>query len=287
MTRVVSIGECMIELSGREGVTWRQGYAGDTLNTLWYLRALAAGIDGDRLRFRLRRRSVLARANRFPARQWHRRRRQPDDPRPGARPLRHHAGRAWRALLHLLAAEFAAARCLADDHDALAESLNGRRADLLSPASRSLSSTSADATTCCPSSRSARAGDTVVAFDPNYRPRLWAGSGQRPQCHARGLCGRLHRSADVRRRAGPVRRYRPRWKPWSAFAITGRARSSSSRVAQTRSWRSTWRSRRSRPRKTIEPLDTTGAGDSFNGAIFLRGVGSRPPTPSPENQARR
>ncbi|MCG6858761.1 MAG: PfkB family carbohydrate kinase, partial [Salaquimonas sp.] len=39
----LSIGECMLELSGaavgEEGL-WRLGYAGDTLNTAWYARAL-------------------------------------------------------------------------------------------------------------------------------------------------------------------------------------------------------------------------------------------------------
>jgi len=38
---IVSIGECMLELSGRGGEDWRMGFAGDTLNTLWALRALA------------------------------------------------------------------------------------------------------------------------------------------------------------------------------------------------------------------------------------------------------
>src|SRR5690606_26248944 len=42
--RVVSIGECMIEMSGGEDRTYRLGYAGDTLNTAWYMRAL---LDGD------------------------------------------------------------------------------------------------------------------------------------------------------------------------------------------------------------------------------------------------
>ncbi len=36
--RIVSIGECMIEMSGGEDRTYRLGYAGDTLNTAWYLR---------------------------------------------------------------------------------------------------------------------------------------------------------------------------------------------------------------------------------------------------------
>lgn len=38
--RFVSIGECMIEMSGGEGGMYKLGYAGDTLNTAWYMRAL-------------------------------------------------------------------------------------------------------------------------------------------------------------------------------------------------------------------------------------------------------
>lgn len=38
--RFVSIGECMIEMSGGTDRTYRMGFAGDTLNTAWYARAL-------------------------------------------------------------------------------------------------------------------------------------------------------------------------------------------------------------------------------------------------------
>src|SRR5262245_38772330 len=38
---IASIGECMIELSGTGGELWRMGFAGDTFNTLWALKALA------------------------------------------------------------------------------------------------------------------------------------------------------------------------------------------------------------------------------------------------------
>jgi 2-dehydro-3-deoxygluconokinase len=41
MMRFLSIGECMVELSGAGDGLWRTGFAGDTLNTAWYLRALA------------------------------------------------------------------------------------------------------------------------------------------------------------------------------------------------------------------------------------------------------
>jgi 2-dehydro-3-deoxygluconokinase len=39
MPRFVSVGECMIEMSGGEDGMYRLGYAGDTLNTAWYARA--------------------------------------------------------------------------------------------------------------------------------------------------------------------------------------------------------------------------------------------------------
>ncbi len=35
-----SIGECMIELSAGKGADWRMGFAGDTFNTAWYVRAM-------------------------------------------------------------------------------------------------------------------------------------------------------------------------------------------------------------------------------------------------------
>lgn len=38
---VASIGECMVELAPTEDGLFRQGFAGDTLNTAWYIRALA------------------------------------------------------------------------------------------------------------------------------------------------------------------------------------------------------------------------------------------------------
>ena len=37
--RFVSVGECMIELSGGENRQYRMGFAGDTLNAVWYARA--------------------------------------------------------------------------------------------------------------------------------------------------------------------------------------------------------------------------------------------------------
>jgi len=41
----ISIGECMAELQGRDDGLYRLGFAGDTLNTAWYMRALTRAED--------------------------------------------------------------------------------------------------------------------------------------------------------------------------------------------------------------------------------------------------
>ena len=37
--RFLAVGECMVEMSHAGEGLWRQGFAGDTLNTAWYMRA--------------------------------------------------------------------------------------------------------------------------------------------------------------------------------------------------------------------------------------------------------
>jgi len=41
MKSLLGIGECMIELSLTENKLWKQGFAGDVFNTLWYAKALS------------------------------------------------------------------------------------------------------------------------------------------------------------------------------------------------------------------------------------------------------
>ncbi len=41
----ISIGECMAELQARDDGLYRLGFAGDTLNTAWYMRALTRAQD--------------------------------------------------------------------------------------------------------------------------------------------------------------------------------------------------------------------------------------------------
>ena len=99
---IVTIGECMLELSGQGEQSWRMGFAGDTLNTLWALRALTGSRASCKLHLGLRRRPVLQRPDRVPWRQRHRNRRKPDHRGRAAGHLCHHIeGRG--AFLHLLA----------------------------------------------------------------------------------------------------------------------------------------------------------------------------------------
>jgi 2-dehydro-3-deoxygluconokinase len=165
-----SVGECMIELSGRDGDLWRMGFAGDTLNTAWYARVILpkeervayvtalgddpfssgmagfmseAGIETDRIR------TIAGR-------------------RPGLYAITLKGAERtfayWRSE--------SAARQLADDARWLARALadakllyfSGITLAILVPEARGrlLDALAAQ-----------RAAGTQIAFDPNFRPALW------------------------------------------------------------------------------------------------------------------
>lgn len=166
---VASIGECMLELSGQTGPNWRMGFAGDTFNTLWALHALS----GER---------PATYVSAFG-----------DDPFsqgqitffaengigigaspviPGARPGLYAitltgAERAftyWRS--------DAAARRLASDPAALAKSLENQALVYFSGITLAILDAGARKTMLAAVAKAREAG-SLVAFDPNYRPRLW------------------------------------------------------------------------------------------------------------------
>lgn len=171
---VASIGECMLELSGSAGGgpdLWRMGFAGDTFNTLWALRALtphsracdyvtAFGDDP----FSVRQMAFMREAGIGTA----------DSPviagaRPGLYAITltgaERSFTYWRA--------DAAARRLADDPAALAKSLDNRALVYLSGITLAILDPAARAALIT-AVRDARDAGAAIAFDPNYRARLWS-----------------------------------------------------------------------------------------------------------------
>ncbi len=165
-----SIGECMIELSGRGDNLWQMGFAGDTFNTAWYARALLpaerrvayvtalgddpfsqrmqafmddAGVETDRI-------------HTIPGK------------RPGLYAITLKQGERsftyWRGE--------AAARQLADDADWLDRALAG--GELLYFSGITLGILTPDARQrFFGAIRRKREAGTLVAFDPNFRLALW------------------------------------------------------------------------------------------------------------------
>jgi len=166
---VASIGECMLELSGQTGPNWRMGFAGDTFNTLWALHALS----GDR---------PATYVSAFG-----------DDPFSdgqiaffaengigiGASPVIAGARPGLYAIT-LTGAERAftywrsdaAARRLASDSAALTKSLEKQALVYFSGITLAILDAAARQKLLA-AVANARAAGSLVAFDPNYRPRLW------------------------------------------------------------------------------------------------------------------
>lgn len=171
MPRAICIGECMVELSPAEGGLWRLGFAGDTLNTAWYLRArLGAdwqvayltrlGQDGfsDRMAAFIAGAGIdISAVTRDAARNV------------GLYAISLAEGERsftyWRGQ--------SAARGLADDPAQLAAAL--AEADLAYFSGITLAILpEAGRRALLDALRAARAGGTRLAFDPNIRPRLWS-----------------------------------------------------------------------------------------------------------------
>ncbi|WP_296738740.1 sugar kinase [Mesorhizobium sp.] len=166
---VASIGECMLELSGQAGSNWRMGFAGDTFNTLWALHALtpdrpatyvsAFGDDPfsrDQIDFFSQNGIGIGGSPLI------------SGARPGLYAITltgaERAFTYWRA--------DAAARQLASDPAALAKSLSNQALVYFSGITLAILDTAARKTLLS-AVETARAAGSLVAFDPNYRPRLW------------------------------------------------------------------------------------------------------------------
>jgi 2-dehydro-3-deoxygluconokinase len=273
MPALLSVGECMLELSGADGPDlWRMGIAGDTLNTAWYARArlgpdwqvdYLTRLGCDRFSDRILRflqaggigTALITRdTDRMPGL-------YAIDLQDGERSFTY-----WRGQ--------SAARRLADDEAHLSHAFDGAAAIYLSGITLAI---------LAPDRRrvvidalaAARARGVLTAFDPNLRPRLWEDAAAMCACvtQAAGAAALCLPSLDDEVAAfgdtGPAEtaaRYL-RAGAGSVVVKTGGgpvvlADAFGSQVID------------GLPRVT--PVDTTGAGDSFNGgylAARLSGLG--------------
>ncbi|QFG37338.1 2-keto-3-deoxygluconate kinase [Paracoccus pantotrophus] len=168
--RILSVGECMVEMSHAGDGLWRQGFAGDTLNTAWYLRALLPedwAVDY----FTVLGTDPLSEAMvRFMR-----------DAGIGTGCIPRHPDRV--AGLYMISLkdgersftywrDRSAARTLADDTTQLQAAVEG--ADLLYVSGITMAILNDDGrTTLLDRMAKSRAEGTRVAFDPNLRPKLW------------------------------------------------------------------------------------------------------------------
>ncbi|MER0237296.1 sugar kinase [Fulvimarina sp. MAC8] len=276
--RFLSIGEVMIEMSGggqARDEAWRLGFAGDTLNTLWYVRAgldperdevsyfTALGDDGfsDRIADFLNANGIGTCAiRRIPGK------------RPGLYLIEQKDGDRrftyWR--------DTSAARQLADDENALREAISAADCIYLSGITLAILPAAGRALLVDLCAEAKAAGKTV-AFDPNIRPSLWAGLEEARQ--------------SVMRLAEAVTIVLPSFDDETAvfgdadpqttierYRSVGVAEIAVKNGAHTIAFRSEDEEGMVEALPDIQPVDATGAGDSFNGAYLcarLKGATAR------------
>jgi 2-dehydro-3-deoxygluconokinase len=168
--RFVSIGECMIEMSGGEDRQYRLGYAGDTLNTAWYMRALLGpdwsvdyftGLGEDRYSNDIK---AFLQANNIGTSHI----RTISNRRPGLYMIHQEAGDRhftyWR--------DTSAAKLLADSKDDLADAVRDAKVVYFSGITLAILAPRARGRLLGAIVRARDSGARIV-FDTNIRPALW------------------------------------------------------------------------------------------------------------------
>jgi 2-dehydro-3-deoxygluconokinase len=264
MVGFAAVGECMIELSDNEGDQWRMGFAGDTFNTTWYVRALAAsGYPVDYVTafgndpFSARQKDFISASGIDTAQ---------SPTIPGARPGLYAitldgAERSftyWRSE--------AAARKLAADADTLRKSLADRTMVYFSGVTLAILPPD-DRQTLLQTLREARDKGARIAFDPNLRLGLWENADI-----ARATIRAALRLTDIALPTFPDEQ--TLFGDASPEASAARiARLGATEIvvkngadpAVVRTGETTSQS----PAVEAVAVDTTGAGDSFNGAYLV------------------
>ncbi|TQS73075.1 sugar kinase [Rhodobacteraceae bacterium] len=171
MAGLLTIGECMIELSGGQDALYRQGFAGDTLNTAWHARAQLPAIHDVGYFTAIGTDSMSERMLHFfeDAGLQTNQILRIEDRRPGLYMIEQKDGDRhftyWR--------DQSAAKLMAQDETRLGQALasagwlyfSGISLAILAPDARARLLTALKA---------AKSGGARLAFDPNIRPALWS-----------------------------------------------------------------------------------------------------------------
>ena len=262
---VLAIGECMVEFFDRGDGSWQRGFAGDTLNVAWALRALlpaevlvgyvtrvgqdavsqamvdfiaAAGIGTSAI-------------SRDPARTVGLYTIATDA--AGERSFSY-----WR--------QASAARHLAEDEGALATALTGARLVYLSGITAAILGSAGRAKLLAALKR-AKGQGALIAHDPNHRPRLWE-SRAVAQDFARQIAGladillpTFDDEAAAFGDADPTDTA-ARLTGWGCGEVVVKDGARETLLALG------GQTSRHLPPQGLRPVDTTGAGDGFNGGYL-------------------
>ncbi|MEP3275688.1 MAG: sugar kinase [Stappiaceae bacterium] len=262
--RFLGIGECMVELSGAGNGLLRQSFAGDVFNTLWYAKAVsgpqwaiqlytAVGTDtvSEQMIGFIEQAGIdCSLVSRIP------------DRRPGLYMI--HLDNGERSFSYWR--ETSAARLLARDKAALRDAIDGASIIYFSGITLAiLSPDDVDYLLSCLAT-AAKNGKTI-AFDPNIRPILWSSQEvmretiQRAADHATIILPSYDDEAAAFGDATPAVTLKRYGKNSSALVILKNGPGS---VLVGHQGNET-----DYPTDLIgNPVDTTGAGDSFNGAFL-------------------
>ena len=263
--RVVCIGECMVELAPAGLGLLRQGFAGDTFNTAWYLRRLRPGDQVDYL-------SAVGTDALSDA--------LLDFMQGAGIGTAHVARRADLTVgLYLIRLDHgertfsywrgqSAARTFADEPEALARGLAGAGLVVFSGITLAILEVARRQVLL----DAVRASGAVVAFDPNLRPRLWP--------------GRAEMAAWIRRAAGMADIVLPSFDEEAALhgdagpeVTLARYRGLGPAVVVVKNGGGrVWAWDRSEGMVShdparVEPVDSTAAGDSFNAGFLAARFG--------------
>ncbi|RWC77913.1 MULTISPECIES: sugar kinase [unclassified Mesorhizobium] len=274
---VASIGECMLELSGQTGPNWRMGFAGDTFNTLWALHALSADLPATYV-------SAFG-----------------DDPFsqgqiaffaengigigsspviPGARPGLYAITLTGAERSFTYWRGDAAARQLASDPAALSKSMQNQSLVYFSGITLAILD-DASRKTLLAAVGKARAAGSTIAFDPNYRPRLWRGRDEAQAAIVEALAVTdiaLPTFPDEQMLFGDdtPRATAERLRQWVGEVVVKNGEQPAL-IAENGSLQDV-------PAIHVAaPADTTGAGDSFNGGYLAARLAGH----NPQEAARR